>query len=145
MIKYINIYPEDALPNISEYYPFKAIVIIEEQITQKWQMEVSRWLVNEGCLYMMAWGHKCSSWDDSVDMANLENFDFKKVPDDKFVMTTWHEDEPLKEVFWYSKFNAFHPTKDIENALLIHISKENKESILISNYNNAYRDRDAHH
>ncbi len=80
---------------------------------------------------MMAWGINCSSWDDSVDMADIERFDFKEIPEDKFVMTTWHSDEPLVEVFWFSKNSAVHPVVDLKQTILVHISATaNKEKLL---------------
>lgn len=80
---------------------------------------------------MIAWGRECGAWDDSVDEANLTAFDYKEIPDDSFVMTTWHEKEPLPEVFWFSEHAALHPTVDLERTLIIHISQnERKEELL---------------
>ena len=87
-----------------------------------------------GCLYMVAWGANCSSWDDSVDWANIEAFDFKQIPEDRFVMTTWHEDQPLSEALWYAKHNAFHPTIELQHTLLIHVSARNGEQELLRAY-----------
>ena len=78
------------------------MVILEGDYGADWQDEVSRWLVDSGCLYMMAWGPRCSSWDDSVDWANIGSFGDEEIPDAAFVMTTWHDDEPLDEVFWFA-------------------------------------------
>jgi hypothetical protein len=86
---------------------------------------------------MMAWGTKCSTWDDSVDIANLEQFDFGEIPDDSFVITTWHADEPLNEVFWFSKNNAFHPTVDLKRTVLLHIAEVDREAELIKSYADA--------
>ena len=127
MIQYLQLQPESTLSDISALSPFRAIVIIEETVTSEWQEQVSDWLVRSGCLFMMAWGEDCSSWDTSVDLANCEEFEYGDIPEEKFVMTTWHENEPLKEVFWFSKNNAFHPTVEINDTLLLHISQENKE------------------
>lgn len=109
-LKYLQIQPESALPQISFRKPFRAVVIVEDSVTANWQAQVSAWLVHSGCLFMMAWGEACSSWDDSVDIANLEDFDFGDIPDDQFVMTTWHENQTLNEVFWFSKHCSFHST-----------------------------------
>ncbi len=76
---------------------------------------------------MMAWGVNCSQWDDSVDMANIEEFNFGEIPEDRFIMTTWHTDAALAEVFWYSKNNAFHPTVKLKRTILLHICVEDKE------------------
>ena len=83
---------------------------------------------------MMAWGVNSSSWDDSVDMANLEQFDFGEIPNDKFVMTTWHTDVQLSEVFWYCKNNAFHPSVELKDVVLVHVSENEGESDFISAY-----------
>ena len=133
---YLQILPNSVLPKITKLNPFRAIIIIEEHVAENWQTEVSEWLVSSGCLYTMAWGKNCSSWDDSVDYANLEEFDFGEIPKEKFVLTTWHENEPLKEVFHFSKYNAFHLTVEIKNTLLLHISKTNKELELLKDYDN---------
>jgi hypothetical protein len=66
--------------------PFRAVVVVEEPVSAEWRAVASRWLVDADCLYMMAWGHECSLWDDSVDFANLEVFNFGEVPDRNFVM-----------------------------------------------------------
>src|SRR5215467_8233133 len=98
-LKYLHVTPESDLPDISYLRPFRSVVLIEEPINSEWRAKVSAWLVDAGCLYMMAWGNDCSSWDDSVDIANLEQFNYENIPDERFVMTTWRENEPLAEVF----------------------------------------------
>ena len=75
---------------------------------------------------MMAWGDECESWDDSVDMANLETFDFGDVPDEEEVMTTWHESEPLEDVFRFAKASAHHPTVKLNNVLILHVGADDK-------------------
>lgn len=134
-MRYIRVRPESDLPKITDMEPFLSVVIIDEAVTPEWQTKVSDWLVNSGCLYMMAWGEDCSSWDDSVDHSNMEAYDNGEIPEDKFVMTTWHEKEPLKEVFRFSKYSAVHPSVDITKTLLLHISNSEKEK----EYSNEYK------
>ncbi len=136
-MKYYQLHQESKLPDIKKLNPFKAIVIIEKQVTTEWQTLVSKWLVNSGCLYMMAWGLKCSLWDDSVDYANIDAYNNKEIPSNKLVITTWHENEALEEVFWYSKNNAVHSEVDILNTIIIHISSENKNEVYTNAYNRA--------
>ena len=136
-MKYLQLKPESKLPDISDLKPFRSVVVIDENVSSEWQSLVSTWLVKSGCLYMMAWGKECSSWDDSVDYANLAEFDYGDIPEDKFVMTTWHEDEPLKEVFGFAKNNAFHSVVELPNILILHISSHNKEEELLLEYVNA--------
>jgi hypothetical protein len=54
----------------------------------------------------MAWGLDCSLWDDSVDYANIEKFETDEIPDEQFVMTTWHTDDTLEEVLRFAKIDA---------------------------------------
>ena len=79
-------------------------------VNSEWRQTVSEWLVDQGCLYMMAHGDECSLWDDSVDIANLEAFDwnFDDIPEDKHVTTTWHENESLEEVFFSPRIALCH-------------------------------------
>ncbi len=127
MLEYLRITSSESLANLNHLKPFKAVVIIETPLSGNQQEKVSKWLAKSGCLYMMAWGYECSSWDTSVDIANHEEFDNSEIPDDSFIMTTWHENEPMKEVFFYSKHAAFHPTVELENVLILHIGETDKE------------------
>jgi len=136
-MEYVQLTKNTILPDISRLGPFRCIVVVEEGVPETRQKEVSDWLVESGCLYMMAWGLDCGSWDTSVDIANLEIFDFKEVPEESYVSTSWHDDEPLSEVFWYSKHCAFHSTVEIENTVLLHISEIDKRSQYLSEYTNA--------
>ena len=122
-MKYIYLPPDTDLPDIFELEPFRAIVVVESPVSANWQALVSSWLVRSGCRYMMAWGIDCSSWDDSVDFASIEADDFQEIPDDRFVMTTWHDDVPLDEVFFFAKHCALHPVLDLKNLAIVHITK----------------------
>ena len=137
VMQYLQITPESALPDISRLNPFRAVVVVDESVSNEWKKSVSAWLVHSGCLYMMAWGIDCSSWDDSVDFANLEAFNHEDIPEDQFVMTTWHDDEPLKEVFWFSKHVASHPEVELRNTLILHIAQNGREQELLSEYSGA--------
>ena len=92
-----------------------------------WQAEISDGGPS-GCRYMMAWGRKCGEWDDSVDMANLAMFDFGEIPDDGFVMTTWHENELLQETFWFCDQCAAHASLALERTYIVHIAPEARAS-----------------
>ncbi|AWW75258.1 hypothetical protein CD351_12545 [Erythrobacter sp. KY5] len=81
---------------------------------------------------MMAWGHDCSSWDDSVDHALREKFNNQGVPDESFVMTTWHENEPLHEVFFYARMCAFHPTIPLPILTILDIRQAARKSAILA-------------
>ncbi|MBC3881926.1 hypothetical protein H8K35_10440 [Undibacterium sp. LX40W] len=135
--EYIRLEPGVSLPAVGSAPPYRAVVIVEAPVSTEWQASASDWLVRSGCLYMMAWGTNCSSWDDSVDFANIDQFLPAEAPDDKFVMTTWHEHELLEEVFWFAKNSARHPTVQLERTVLVHISSQSREESLLKVYADA--------
>jgi hypothetical protein len=120
--------------------PFRVVLVIEQPVTHEWQTLVSEWLVWSGCLYMVAWGRDCSSWDDSVDIANLSAFNFGEIPEDAFVMTTWHAKEPLSEALWYAAHCAFHPSITLNRTLIVHISEEERKTELLAAFQQAQGD-----
>ena len=130
---YVRIAPGELLPDVNGWAPFKAIVVLAADYSTNWQNEVSDWLVESGCRYMMAWGPGCSAWDDSVDWTDMEARDFAD-DDSKFVMTTWHENENLESVFWYSQFCAelSYDQVKLTNAVILHISNENRDRELLN-------------
>lgn len=133
---YIQLPSNAEPPDISSLNPFKAIVIIEDEVNSEWQNKISDWLVDSGCKYMMAWGLECSSWDDSVDWACIAKHDYEEMPKDQFVMTTWHENETLNEVFFYAKNCALHDIVQLDNLMVLNISTSNKEN----EFREIYRD-----
>ena len=133
-VSYVHLPPEAQLPSVEEAGPFRAVLVLEQAVTDDWQSRVSEWLVKSGCLYMMAWGADCSSWDDSVDWANHSVVGLDNIPDDRFVMTTWHDDEPLAETFWFAGFAAHHPTVPLERIAIIDIGPTNREGEMLQAY-----------
>lgn len=83
--------------------------------------------------WVVAWGVECSSWDDSVDMAILEQFDFGDIPEDRFVMTTWHEDVLPRDARSFCKLAA-HSAVHLRHTLLVHISEQGDERRVLVEY-----------
>lgn len=130
--------PDQPLPYLKGD-PFRAVVIIEASVTSERRNLVSAWLVKNGCLYMMAWGLDCSLWDDGIDCTNLGVFEYGVIPDGRFVMTTWHDKEPLYDVFQFCEHMARHPTVDLDRIILVHISPANRNAERLSGYQSACR------
>jgi hypothetical protein len=128
-MRYLRFQPNSELLPYEGVRPFGAIVAIEAEVTSEWQWQVSKWLVEAGCLNMLAWGRDCSSWDDSVDYANLEAFNYDDIPAERQIMTTWHEDESLREVMNFAKHNMVAMSDDVEikETVLLHISETDKQ------------------
>ena len=123
VVSYHRLTPEMP-PNLpAQGKPFLAVVVVREDVSVQWRSDVSNWLVAEGCLFMCAWGLDCTLWDDSVDYANLEQFSYGEIPEDRFVMTTWHDDEPLEEAIWFAKHSARHDAAALDVVLIIDVSR----------------------
>ena len=134
MLEYVQISPGGEFPDVSEYKPYRAVVIIEDSVTKQWRIDAADWLCLSGCLYMLAWGDNCGLWDDYVDQSSVILEIDGSLPKDHFIITTWHEKETLEEVFEFSKEWANYPGVVIENTLLIHISQKNKREELFALY-----------
>ena len=82
------------------------LVIADLAITDDERDAVSKEVVRQGCRYAVCTGHQCSRWDDSIDLVFLATSPDFSPPDDKFVMTTWHEGESLEGVAHYFRWNT---------------------------------------
>ena len=132
---YIRIEPDADVTELTHPNPFKAIVALETGSSRKWQEVVSQQLVGAGCRYVMAWGKECEKFHDIVDTTSLERHNYD-VPVDAFIMTTWHSDETLENVFWYAQFCADFSYDEVElrDALLVHISRIDREAEYLELY-----------
>ena len=129
-VEYVHLPAGGPLPAL-EKTPRRVLVLIEQDVEADWQNAVSEWIVNSGCLYMMAWGRECSSWDDTVDIANLEQFDYDAIPDGHEVMTTWHTNDTLEDVFFFCLSCAEHSITALPTVTILHICEiDQGEAIL---------------
>ncbi|MCP4259351.1 MAG: hypothetical protein GY774_17850 [Planctomycetes bacterium] len=61
-------------------------------------------LADRGNVYFCAWGPGCKQVHDVYDESLVEQ-EIEEVKE-HHVMTTWHNDEPLEEVLWFTLFSA---------------------------------------
>jgi hypothetical protein len=89
------------------------LMVNDTSITPVEQNRLSDQLVRQGCRFAVCAGHDCSSWDDSIDHAFLATESNFNPSDDRRVLTTWHEHEPLGEILeffrGYTAFGGFTP------------------------------------
>ena len=74
------------------------LVVCDETATAAERKALSDEFVRSGCRWVLAAGHECSKWDTEVDMSCLATDPEFNPPDSKFIMTTWHDDEPRADV-----------------------------------------------
>ena len=130
--RYVSIGETGDLEDVSPLKPFRAIIIAERLLTPERQWEVSQWLVRSGCFYALAWGVECSSWDDSIDYANIEHVLPAEITEDNSLMTTWHENEPIEGVFRFAKKHARFEDDESTSTLLVHLGDISRRDELIA-------------
>jgi hypothetical protein len=135
---YIHLPPDSRFPELP-CLKTRVVVVVDADVSREWQMLVSKWIIDIGCLYMMAWGIACTSWDDSVDYAHLEKYDYdcERIPEDDFVITTWHDDDTLAEVFRYAKGELAHPNFELNRTIILDITRGNRSAKIIQEYTEA--------
>ena len=82
------------------------LVVNDTTISDDEQATLSKEIVQQGCRYAVCTGFKCSSWDESIDLAVISTDPDFNPPDDRVVMTTWHQDEPIPDVVEYFRWNT---------------------------------------
>lgn len=135
-LDYLHLLPEQSVPAL-RVRPHRAILIAESTASKMWRDEVAAWMVGSGCLYFIAWGIACEEWHDAVDWAVLEAFDFGEIPDERFVMTSWHDKESLPEALWFAGNCASHPDADLTETLIVHVSPNERSADLLKLYHDS--------
>jgi hypothetical protein len=131
--RYLHLRPEDPLPVLIAS-PYRTVIIADVAVSDDWLSRVAEWIVAIGSLYVVAWGVDCEKWHDGVDWAILELFEFGDIPNDHFVMTTWHSDEPLSEALWYAGHCAIHPDVELSETILLHVTAEAEAIAVLQTY-----------
>ncbi|GEM_PF-235743 len=130
---YLRLTEETEIPTIAER-PRRVVIVSEMTTTPEWMNSVVEWILEAGCLYAVAWGIDCEAWHDAIDWANLERFDFEDIPDEHFIMTTWHADEGLADALWFARECAYHDDVDLEEVIILHIAAHDRGPQIVSLY-----------
>jgi len=120
-VNYLHLLPDGSLPHLMDTTPFMAILIADEDVSQMWLWDTSRWLVEAGCRVLLAWGKDAEVWSEAVDDAAAEALD-ADVAEDQAVVTTSHEDEDLEELFWFARHRVAHPAITLNKTLIVHVA-----------------------
>jgi len=83
----------------------------DRQVPTEEQAALAEQIVASGCRYVCCSGIACSNWHDAVDLAFIATDPNYHPPDERFIMTTWHERESVSDVAWFAlhstSFNDF--------------------------------------
>jgi hypothetical protein len=131
---YVLLNESNPLPPLNIDGQWGAVIVAEMEFSQSRQNAVADWLYSAHCRYMAAWGIGCSSWDDALDWAEID-FHPDGASDDQFIMTTWHENEALDEVFWF--IGTIANTYDdlpLSHILICHLADNDREVELLEQF-----------
>ena len=105
--------------------PYLAVLWIFEGVTGQWQQHVSQWLIDTGCLYVLAWkgGLDVHGWEESLSEANKKAVARGKIVTSHTVVTTCYEYVALGEVIKFAEYEAVHPTAGRLPPFLILVQK----------------------
>lgn len=110
------------------------VIVANQAVDTEWRNGVAAWVAAIGSLYVITWGVDCRDWHDAVDWANLDAFDYGSVPDERHIVTTWHDDEPLSEAFWFAGHCAEHPDVELEATLILHVAQAESGAELLRQF-----------
>lgn len=134
--KYLHLSPDADLPTLEGLRQFKTILVAEADVHETVMWDVSRWLIESGCLYALAWGKDCEQWREAIDDAALEAVNYEDVDEQRRVLVTAHEDDDLEEVFWFAQHRASHPA-DLKQTLILHIADTPRRDELEAQFRDA--------
>ncbi len=134
-MKYIQLTETNDLPDVSCLAPFKAVLVIEDNVCENRQNQISSWLVEMGGLYVMVCGSKSKCWLKSIRQANLNHITIDEMTPEQFVMITDHGEEQIRYVFWHAKKHSEHTHVQLKNIIVIHLGIENRNIDYLSIFN----------
>ena len=80
------------------------LYVAATDVSAEEQTKISESIVASGCRYAVCYGYRCSSWDDSIDLASID----AGKEEASLVMTSWHEEETPDDVaFFFQRNTAF--------------------------------------
>ncbi len=136
MFKYLFLPADIPISVPKEMTSFKCLILIEREVDADYRHEVSGALVKAGCLFALAWGLDCTLWDDSVDWAFLELYDYGEYPEEKFVMTSWHDEETLEEAVEFAKHCTKYSDVKLDDILVLDFGPQERGDFIEKLYLN---------
>lgn len=80
------------------------LIIADSAISKDNQNVFCREIIHQGCRYAVCTGDQCSRWHDAIDLAFVDTNPDDITLDERFVMTSWHEKEPLEDVIFFFRY-----------------------------------------
>ena len=129
-VDYVKFDRDKPLPGDLGFSDFKCIVLLSGRLDQAHMDNIINWLLDEGAVYVMAHGQDCEKFHDNVDDAVMALGE-----ESRFVITTWHNEEPVSEVLWSGKHCADHPDFDSNRVVIVDTSSVSRRAEMLLLYN----------
>ena len=83
------------------------LVITSPLVSVRQRDRITSDIVRSRCQYALTFGHDCEVWHDVIDEACVGD----GAGEERFLMTTWHDDEPIEDVidflWWNTSYEEF--------------------------------------
>jgi len=83
------------------------LVIASPLVSVEQRARITSDIVESRCQYALTFGHDCELWHDLIDETCVGD----GTTDERFLMTTWHDDEPIDDVvdflWWNTSYEDF--------------------------------------
>lgn len=83
---------------------YSLLLITLAAVPREEKNRIAAEITASGARYIVCWGLDCEDWHDTLDCAYLQTDENFAPPDERFVMTTWHDDEPLDAAVFHLWF-----------------------------------------
>jgi hypothetical protein len=102
------------------------LVVCDSSTTTEEHAALSQQIVEEGCRYAVCTGHNCELWHDLIDESFIGSDPNFNPPNDRMLMTTWHENEPIEEVVEFFRWNTSFANFTARNFLIVFLGDDPK-------------------
>jgi hypothetical protein len=83
---------------------YSLLLITLASIPREEKLRLAAQIIASDARSIACWGVECEDWHDTLDWAYLASDENFNPPDERFVMTSWHENESLAETVFYLWF-----------------------------------------
>ena len=98
------------------------LVIASPQVSCEQRNHITSDIVTSRCQYALTFGHDCEVWHDAIDESCFD--DGMEV--ERFLMTTWHEDEPIEDAIDFLWWNTFYEGFESERLAVVLIGADDE-------------------
>ena len=132
----IVVLPDDAVSLSSPFDDNYALllVIASPLVSVVQRNRILSDIVSSRCQYALTYGHDCEVWHDAIDWMGVGD----GAGTERFLMTTWHDDEPIEDVVDFLWSNTSYREFVSGKLAIVLLGRDDKLESMI-------RDRIAYH